>query len=463
MPEPADEAIAERKRGPKNGSRRKLRVLLIGEGGALRAAESALSRRPDLELAGSTLGGALQADADAMLVAEAPRQLAAMRSLLAQAAEAGLELLILDGDDIRPLRLDDLIGRDIATVADDDAMRRAYAGKSVLITGGGGSIGAALARKIAAWAPKRLTLLDSSEANLHAIGSDLPQADLRIVDVRDLRALKRCFDRAAPELVFHAAALKQVPLVEANASEGFLSNVVGCVNAVDLAWEAGAGFALVSTDKAVNPSGVMGATKRLGEMYCQALDVEAAKRNGPRYLSIRLGNVLGSTGSVAPVFEAQIAKGGPLKVTDAHVTRYFVTIPQAAAFLAHAMAFGAASGAGRGGAFVPDMGDPIAIVDLARDMILLNGLRPETDIEIEFIGLRPGEKLHEDLVASDETQAADLTPGMFAAASSPGNLLKLRDAIEQLTHLAQTGADAEIAARLRDLTSPQIEQGRKLA
>ena len=250
-----------------------------------------------------------------------------------------------------------------------------------------------------------------------------------------------------------------MPLVEAHPSEGVLTNVGGCRHVADAAAAIGADLIFVSTDKAVNPSGVMGASKRLAELYCQALDRDAAMRGGPRALPVRLGNVLGSAGSVAPLFASQLAAGGPLTVTVEEMTRYFISIPQAADFLLQAAAAADAETA-RGAAFVLDMGEPMAVVDLARKLIELEGKRPGIDVPITFVGLRPGEKLHEQLVADDEWREADPAPDVMAAASHPRGLAEVREILDRLTLLARAGDDTGVVAVLKQAVEPAFVRER---
>jgi O-antigen biosynthesis protein WbqV len=279
----------------------------------------------------------------------------------------------------------------------------------------------------------------------------MADAVLALADIRDAAVMRRWMDRERPEIVFHTAALKQVPLVEAFPSEGVLTNVCGLRNVIEAAHGVGADVIFVSTDKAVEPSGVMGATKRLGELYCQALD-----RRGPRRaLPVRLGNVLGSAGSVAPLFERQIAAGGPLTVTDSEVTRFFMSIPQAADALLQAGAAGLGANHIRGVALAIDMGEALPIVELARDMIRLEGLRPDVDVPIAITGLRPGEKLHELLVAADEWREPNPAPGVIAAASAPRGLAALHEIMDRLALLAREGADEAIAAELFAAIAPE--------
>jgi O-antigen biosynthesis protein WbqV len=382
--------------------------------------------------------------ARALVLVEPPADGAAKRALLARAADKGLKTFVLDGGAFRCLRLDDLIGRPLGAV-DFARIRAMIGGKRVLITGGGGSIGSELARRIATLAPERLTLLDSSEHNLYKIGLELPGAVLVLADIRDPASIRRWFAKERPELVFHTAALKQVPMVEAFASEGVLTNICGLQNVAEAARAVEADMVFVSTDKAVDPSGVMGASKRLGEIYCQALD-----REGPqRAIPVRLGNVLGSAGSVTPIFESQLRSGGPLTVTDPDVTRFFLSIPQAADALLQAAGVGL-SAAPRGSALVIEMGEALPVVELARELIRLEGLQPGADVPIVFTGLRPGEKMHESLVALEEWRETDPAPGVIAVASPARDLPDVLSSIDGLVALARDGANDKIARSLFD-------------
>jgi O-antigen biosynthesis protein WbqV len=377
-----------------------------------------------------------------LLTASAPSS-AITRAILTRAGDAHMRTLLFADGRVRELTLDDLVGASLGDV-DWARIRTRIAGKRVLITGGGGSIGSELARRVATLAPARLTLLDSSEFNLFRMGHDLPDATLALADVRDARAVRRWFERERPQIVFHAAALKQVPMVEMFPSEGVLTNVCGMRHVVDAAHAVGADLVFVSTDKAVDPSGVMGATKRLGELYCQALD----RRGAQRAIPVRLGNVLGSAGSVAPLFEAQFAQGGPLTVTDTRTTRFFLSIPQAADVLLQAAAIGMSGESPRGAALVVDMGEALPVVELARDVIRLNGLRPEVDVPITYVGMRPGERLHEQLIAESEDSIACAVEGVTAAMSAPMPLATANEIIDRLTMLAHAGADDVLAAEL---------------
>jgi O-antigen biosynthesis protein WbqV len=395
----------------------------------------------------------------ALVLAAHPEDGATGRAILAYAAQARIKVYLLEDGAPRRMRLDDLLGRPLGAV-DSARMQALIEGKRVLITGGGGSIGSELARRIASLSPARLTLLDSSEFNLYRIGLDLKDAEIALADIRDAAAMRRWFNAEKPDIVFHTAALKQVPLVERFPCEGVLTNVSGLRNVAEAAHGVGAELIFVSTDKAVDPSGVMGASKRLGEMYCQALD----RRGDRRAIPVRLGNVLGSTGSVSPIFEAQLAAGGPLTVTDPDVTRYFLTIPQAANALLQAAVAGLSQPDKRGGAFVIEMGEALPVVELAREVIRLEGLRPDEDTPIVFTGLRPGEKLHEALVASDEWVESDASPGVVSAFSAPRGLAEMHETMERLTLLARQGADVDVREALFAAVTPMVtEQERAVA
>ena len=306
---------------------------------------------------------------------------------------------------IRKVELDDLLGRD-TVVLDNAGLTHLLSGGTVMITGAGGSIGAELVRQIARFKPARLVLVENSEFALYTISEELKRSspdlpfDGAIGDVRNAARMAALMNLHHPVAVFHAAAYKHVPLMEnENAWEALTNNALGTYVTGRAAVAAGATkFVLISTDKAVNPTNVMGASKRLAELVCQALDAPddtTAKRT--RFITVRFGNVLGSTGSVIPKFREQIARGGPITVTHPEIVRYFMSIPEAAQLVLQAGLMGSG-----GEIFVLDMGDPVKIADLARDMIRLSGLSEE-EIKIEFTGLRPGEKLYEELLADGES------------------------------------------------------------
>lgn len=306
---------------------------------------------------------------------------------------------------LRAVELDDLLGRDPVQL-DDAGLQEQLGNKVVLVTGAGGSIGSELCRQIVRFQPRRLVLYEASEFALYNLEQELTHKfrQIEIVylagDVRDAARLEQAFTEYLPSVVFHAAAYKHVPLMERhNAWQAVRNNVFGTWLVAQCAQRHGVEkFVLISTDKAVNPTNIMGTSKRMAEMVCQGLQ----QTGGTRFIIVRFGNVLGSNGSVIPKFREQIAQGGPVTVTHPEITRYFMSIPEAAQLVMQAGCMG------RGGEiFVLDMGEPVKIVDLARDLIRLSGMR-EGDIKIEFTGLRPGEKLYEELLADDENTL--LTP-----------------------------------------------------
>ncbi|HEX2150686.1 MAG TPA: nucleoside-diphosphate sugar epimerase/dehydratase [Stellaceae bacterium] len=355
---------------------------------------------------------------------------------------------------VEPIALEDLLGRPQA-VLDREAMARLICGRRVLVTGAGGTIGSELTRQIAAFAPARLILLDSSEFLLYEIDGELRERrpELAIVpllgDVRDRRRVEAVIAGEQPQIVFHAGALKHVPMVEANPIEGVLTNVIGTRNVAEAARAFGAALVvMISSDKAVDPASVMGASKRLAESFCQALDLHEARRglSGTRFLTVRFGNVLGSTGSVVPLFTRQIASGGPLTVTHPEASRFFMTVREAVELVLEASSTmpEAAGGDARGKIFVLDMGEPVKIVDLARQMIRLAGKRPERDIPIVYTGLRPGEKLHEALFHAAEAPIPTANPALRLAAPRTADYAVLARSIEELEEQARAGNRARV-------------------
>ena len=402
------------------------------------------------------------AEAHGMTLARLPR-LTDFRSGAGDPSERRVEL--------RPVAIADLLGRPQVSL-DRDAMARLVEGRRVLVTGAGGSIGSELVRQIADFGPSRLILLDHAEIALYTIDLELaeraPELARRAVlsDVRDRAGLMRLFGHEQPDLVFHAAALKHVPLAETNPTEAVLTNVVGTRNLAEACRSHDVqAMVQVSTDKAINPTGVMGATKRLAERYCQALDL--AERGGPagapdaasagerptRFVTVRFGNVLGSTGSVVPLFQRQIARGGPVTVTHPEMTRYFMTVREAVQLVLQASALGLdgeqADEVGK--IYVLDMGEPVRIVDLARQVIRLAGLIPDKDIEIVYTGMRPGEKLHEELFQHGESNLPTRHEALRLAAARPSDLDVLEKGLDELARQARTGRVEEMGTTLRRL------------
>jgi FlaA1/EpsC-like NDP-sugar epimerase len=300
---------------------------------------------------------------------------------------------------IREVQIEDLLGREPVTL-DIDEICDYITDQIVLVTGGGGSIGSELCRQIARFNPKQLLILDIYENNVYDLQQELKKhfpllnQKILIASVRDVTRLESIFSTYRPSVVFHAAAHKHVPLMEDNPQEAIKNNVFGTLNVAECADKYGARrFVMISSDKAVNPTNVMGATKRICEMIIQGMD----KKSKTEYVAVRFGNVLGSNGSVIPLFKKQIAEGGPVTVTHPDINRFFMTIPEAVQLVLQA-----GSMARGGEIFVLDMGQPVKIVDLAKDLIRLSGLEPDIDIEIKYTGLRPGEKLYEELLMAEE-------------------------------------------------------------
>lgn len=326
---------------------------------------------------------------------------------------------------------------------DQRAARRLFAGRRVLVTGAGGTIGSELARQIAAFNPSRLTLLDNSEFALYRIILELEEngygeiISSTLTDVCREEHLRRVFDRDEPEIVVHAAAFKHVPIVEGNRCAGALTNCRGAKLVFDIAIEHKAeSVVFISTDKAVNPTSFMGATKRIAELYAQALDVA---QNETRFVTVRFGNVLGSTGSVGPLFKRQIERGGPVTVTHPDILRFFMTTREAVQLVLQAASLDNAQNTivtHDGRVFVLDMGDPVKILDLARRMIESYGLKPGEDIEIRFTGLRPGEKLFEEVFLDTDKLVKTGADGVLLASPAMIDLPLLNPRLEDVIRSA---------------------------
>jgi O-antigen biosynthesis protein WbqV len=355
----------------------------------------------------------------------------------------------------QPLALEDLLGRP-ETKLNRTAINDLIKGQKVIVTGAGGSIGSELVRQIADLSPALLILIEFCEFNLYKIEMEVretyPLLNTRayIADVRDMARLTQIFRDEKPDLVFHAAAIKHVPLSESNVREAILTNVVGTRIVADCAAKASVkAMVMISTDKAVNPTNVMGATKRLAEMYIQALDLLSPSS---RFVTVRFGNVLGSTGSVVPRFQEQIAKGGPITVTHPDITRYFMTIREAVELVLQASALGIEPGDQRGKVMVLDMGHPVKIADLARQMIRLAGYKPDEDIHITYTGLRPGEKMYEELFDSQEELIPSAADGVRLAKTPTLELPQLQQSLNSFATLLQAGmTEAAATARLEEL------------
>ncbi len=351
---------------------------------------------------------------------------------------------------IRPVDIHDLLGRQ-AVALDSEAIGRFLRGRRVLITGAGGSIGSEMCRQVAHYQPAQLILVEQAENPLYEIENELRSrhGDIPLVvcvcDIFDRQRVMSVWKTHRPEVVIHAAAHKHVPLMEHNPCEAIKNNVLGTRNVADASVAYGAAeFITISTDKAVNPSSVMGASKRVAEIYTQALS--ASNSSKTQFKAVRFGNVLDSAGSVVPAFRQQIAEGGPVRVTHPEMRRYFMTISEASQLVLQA----AATGTG-GQIYVLDMGEPVKIVDLARQMITLSGFRPGEDIDIAFTGVRPGEKLFEELRTSGEDIEPTVHPKVLVWRSKPMDLAVINKVMDELEALANSTDRPKIIAALQRL------------
>lgn len=359
-----------------------------------------------------------------------------------------LRLEELGGVQLREVQMADLLSRD-EVVLDTRLVSGYLAGRTVLITGGGGSIGSELARQVAAIGARRLVIFDIYENTAHDLRQELSERypDLDVVveigSIRDRARLARLFGAHRPEVVFHAAAHKHVPLMEGNPREAVLNNVFGTLNVAEAAVASGVRhFIQISTDKAVNPTSVMGATKRLGEMIIQSF----AQTSPTCFTAVRFGNVLGSNGSVLPLFQRQIAEGGPVTVTHPDITRYFMTIPEASRLVIQA------GGMAKGGEiFILEMGQPVRIADLAKSLIRLSGLTPDVDVAIRYTGLRPGEKLFEELLMDSETTLATEVAGIMVSTAEPEGAEAVSARLQALEACLEEGDEAIIACLARQV------------
>ncbi|MDT8437797.1 MAG: nucleoside-diphosphate sugar epimerase/dehydratase [Wenzhouxiangellaceae bacterium] len=406
-----------------------------------------------------------EAAADLVVIAIPSATNQQMQRLVALCEEAGVEFLTLPGlseldqrpeglTELKPVAIDDLLGRDPVRL-DWAAIRSGLAGKRVLVTGGGGSIGAELCRQIARLDPAGLVVLDQSEYNLYRIDYRLRSEfhdlvfDAVLGDICDPATVERVMARHQPEVVFHAAAYKHLPMLQNQVREAVRNNVIGTHRVAEAALRHQVGtFVLISTDKAVNPSNVMGATKRIAELDCQAMN----SRSSTRFITVRFGNVLNSTGSVVPLFNEQIRRGGPVTVTHPEITRYFMTIAEASQLILQAAVLG------RGGeVFVLDMGEPVRISFLAEQLIRLAGRQPGRDIEIVYTGLRPGEKLFEELFHEHEAYSATAHPKILLAREGRPVLAELDELLAQAEQ-AVIRYDSDALRRILVRIVPEIER-----
>lgn len=367
----------------------------------------------------------------------------------------------LEPGSIREVKIEDLLGREMIAL-DNVMVRENLKGKVVLVTGAAGSIGSELSRQIVFYRPKLLILLDQAESSLYDVEQDIlaldlpTQVEVVLTDVANSRKINEIFSRFKPAIVFHAAAYKHVPMIEKYPEEAVRSNIIGTKLLADVSVLNNVEkFVLVSTDKAVNPTNVMGATKRIAEKYVQALngylDQEAPPNTHTRFITTRFGNVLGSNGSVIPLFKKQIKKGGPVTVTDPEITRYFMTIPEACELVLEAGIMG-----NGGEIYVFDMGEPVKIVELAKRMIQLSGKKLDEDIKIVFTGLREGEKLYEELLNNSEEVKITHHPKIKIAKVQQVSYLKIAGQIELFEKILVKGNENELVRHLKILVPEYI-------
>lgn len=355
----------------------------------------------------------------------------------------------LTPNQIKDLKIEDLLHREPIVLSTNN-IRREIAGKQILITGAAGSIGSEIVRQVIGFNPAYVVLCDQAETPLHEmqleICDDFPDAKTHVVmaNIQNRGRMKAVFDEYRPHIVFHAAAYKHVPMMENNPSEAILTNVLGTKNIADLAIDSGVDkFIMISTDKAVRPTNIMGASKRLAEMYIQSLNNENVNT---RFITTRFGNVLGSNGSVIPRFKAQIERGGPVTVTHPEITRYFMTIPESVQLVLEAAAMG------KGGEiYLFDMGEPVKIADLATHMIKLAGLSPDKDIKIVFTGLRPGEKLYEELLLVEEQSIATYHPKIRISKIVSHSFCYIAQVIEELLTLNNLNNDLDMVKKMKEI------------
>ena len=352
---------------------------------------------------------------------------------------------------IHNVKIEDLLGREVIQM-NNKRIGEEISGKVILVTGAAGSIGSEIVRQLIAYFPAKLVLVDQAESALYDLEYELAgkvptnvQLIVNVADVSDTRRISKIFKNHRPDIIFHAAAYKHVPLMENNPYEAIKTNVIGTRILAELAAELGVDkFVMVSTDKAVNPTNVMGATKRLAEMYTQSMNqLEGVKT---KFIATRFGNVLGSNGSVIPLFKKQIERGGPVTVTHPEITRYFMTIPEACELVLEAASMGQG-----GEVFVFDMGESVKIIDLAKKMITLSGLRVDKDIEIRYTGLRPGEKLYEELLNNDENTLPTHHPKILIAEVNTPSYAYMEVATNDLNHLLSSGTNNSIVAKIKEI------------
>ena len=369
---------------------------------------------------------------------------------------------ILDWEDqkeisqkVKNIQIEDLLERD-PIVLDTISISKQLKGKTILITGAAGSIGSEIVRQVLGFQPRKVIILDQAETPLHHIGLEVEAIKEGVIihsiiaDIRDRSAIERVFKLYRPEMVYHAAAYKHVPLMECNPSQAILTNVNGTKNLADLSCEYGVKkFVMISTDKAVNPSNVMGASKRIAEKYVQSLHLKCQENNGlyaTKFITTRFGNVLGSNGSVVPLFSKQISEGGPITITHPDIIRYFMTIPEACQLVLEAGSMG-----NGGEIYIFDMGKPVKIIDLAKKMIRLAGYIPDRDIKIKIVGLRPGEKLYEELLNDTSKTLPTYHDKIMIAQEIQDEFSDLHVSIEELIGISAFFDNDDIVAKMKKI------------
>ncbi|MGL4805292.1 MAG: UDP-N-acetylglucosamine 4,6-dehydratase family protein, partial [Bacteroidales bacterium] len=403
--------------------------------------------------------------AEALMITDTHKE-KLQNEMLDQLLDADIKVLLMNhphdmsetnakkGVSVHDIQIEDLLNREVI-VTDNCEVQQMLQGKTVLVTGAAGSIGSEIVMQVAAARPLRLLLLDQAESPLHEIQLKLQSAfpelnlEVYICDIRNLKRMEALFKEFKPNFVYHAAAYKHVPMMENHPCESVMVNIVGTRHVVDLSVKYGADrFVMVSTDKAVNPTNVMGCSKRIAEIYVQSLYLELAKKSAAKtkIITTRFGNVLGSNGSVVPLFKNQIAKGGPITVTHKDIIRYFMTIPEACRLVLEAGCMG------KGGEiFVFDMGAPVKIYDMAKRMIRLAGLTPGKDIEIVETGLRPGEKLYEELLNDEEQTLPTHHQKILIAKVREYEYALVRESVEDLREMAVSGEKMATVGAMKSL------------
>jgi len=356
----------------------------------------------------------------------------------------------LSFNQIKNIRIEDLLERDVIRL-DEEKIKNELSGKTIMITGAAGSIGSELVRQILRYSPKKLVLLDQAESALFDLEIEITEKypnenfEIAVTDICNEIRMERAFKIFRPEIVYHAAAYKHVPMMENNPSEALYTNIKGTKAVADLAVKYGVGkFIMISTDKAVNPTNVMGASKRIAEIYVQSLN----KKSETKFITTRFGNVLGSNGSAVMLFRKQIEKGGPVTVTHPEVIRYFMTIPEASQLVLEAGSMGTG-----GEIFLFDMGKPVKIIDLAKRMIKLSGLEPEKDIPVKFTGLRPGEKLYEELLNDQENTLPTHHPQIMIGKVRQYDFEEISELIDELIELFGSQDNFAIVKKMKEIVT----------